>query len=419
VKPTGKEVEPKDRAFGQKIKELRQDRGLTQTDLAARMGRTSSWMSQVERGVQKVDRLDVLQGLADALGVSVQQLRPGAPSAPEPPPHSDVFKSNNLDEARTLISGHPAIGTLLGALHPAPGRSVADLSEDVDELWRLVHAEEHADVTALLAELLPALEQTVRGVGESDRSDAYLLLARMYQAAAAAFQRQTAPDAAWVAADRSIWAAELSGEPLQVCAGVFRMVHAFSGMGRLDQAEHAAQTAIDALADVDERDGLGFEGLSVLGSLRLALAQVHAKARNRTGARAELQSARELAARIGEDRNDFNLEFGPTNVEIEAVAAAVRLGDAGEALDIGASINAEALSSERQSRLLMDLGRAHVQRRQPGEALACLLRSERLNPRLIQGHPAAKDAIKDLVRLEGARARPELIDLARRAEALE
>lgn len=367
MKPTGKEVEPKDRAFGQKIKQIRQDRGLTQTDLAARMGRTSSWMSQVERGVQKVDRLDVLQGLSDALGVSVQQLRPGAPTASEPPHQPDVFKSNNLDEARTLISGHPAIGTLLGALHSAPGRSLTELSEDVDELWQLTHAGAYADVTARLSELLPALEQTVRSVGEQDRAEAYLLLARMYQATAAAFQRQDAADAAWVAADRAIWAAELSGDPLHVCAGVYRMVHAFVRLQKLDQAEHAAQTAIQALVEANAHSRLSQDGMSVLGSLHLALALVYARARDRTGARTELEAARQVAARMGEDRNDFNLEFGPTNVEIQAVSTAVELGDAGEALDLGSSLNTDALSSERQSRLFMDLGRAHAQRRQAGK----------------------------------------------------
>ncbi|MET9725437.1 helix-turn-helix domain-containing protein [Streptomyces zaomyceticus] len=418
MKPTGKEVEPKDRAFGQKIKQLRQERGLTQTDLAARMGRTSSWMSQVERGVQKVDRLDVLQALADALGVSVQQLRPGAPAVPEAP-QPDVFKSNDLDEARTLISGHPAIGTLLGALHSAPGRPLSELSADVDELWELTHAGSYADVTTRLTELLPALEQTVRSVGEEERAEAYLLLARMYQAMASAFQRQDAADAAWVAADRAIWAAELSGEPLHVCAGVFRMVHAFVRMRKLDQAEHAARTALRALEEADGQEQLEPEGLSVLGSLHLALALVYARARDRSGARAELEAARQVAARIGEDRNDFNLEFGPTNVEIQAVSTAVELGDAGEALDIGASLDAASLSPERQGRLFMDLGRAHAQRRQVGEALDCLLRAERLNPDMVREHHASRAAIKELVLLQGANAQPELMELAKRADALE
>ncbi|WP_289479241.1 hypothetical protein, partial [Klebsiella pneumoniae] len=112
-----------------------------------------------------------------------------------------------------------------------------------------------------------------------------------------------------------------------------------------------------------QRGDLAPDGLSVLGSLHLVLALVHARSGLRAEAREEIQKARVIAAEIGEDRNDFNLEFGPTNVEIQAVSTAIDLGDAGEALDIGLAIDAESLSPERQGRLLMDLGRAHAQRR--------------------------------------------------------
>lgn len=37
---------------------------------------------------------------------------------------------------------------------------------------------------------------------------------------------------------------------------------------------------------------------------------------------------------MGSDRDDFDLEFGPTNVAIQAVATSIELGDAGVALDI-------------------------------------------------------------------------------------
>ncbi|GGU62540.1 helix-turn-helix domain-containing protein [Streptomyces lavendofoliae] len=421
MKPKGQEVDPKDRAFGMHVQRLRKDRGLTQKQLATLMEKTDSWMSQVERGVQPVERMDVLQGLADALGVSVQQLRPGAPlpsDAASGTPTA-VYKSNDLDEARRLISGHPAIGTLLGAVRPTPSKSLEELEAAVDEMWELTHAGEFADVSARLTDLLPDLEQTVRIVDQERSSAAYLLLARTYQALAAAFVRQDQADAAWVAADRAIWAAERSGDPLHVGAGVFRMVQAFVRLRQLQQAEHAAQTAIAPLEELDKQGGLTVEGVSVLGSLHLALALVQARSHNRAKAREEIEKARTLAQRIRQDRNDFNLEFGITNVEIQAVSTAVDLGDAGEALDIGLAVNADALSPERQGRLFMDLGRAYAQRRNVGEAVACLLQAEKLIPETVRTHVAARKAIKELVLVEGARATPELVALAERSDALE
>ncbi|KPC68452.1 transcriptional regulator, partial [Streptomyces sp. NRRL WC-3753] len=108
-KPTGKDVDPRDREFGRRVAELRKDRGMTQQQLAAQLnGRTPSWMSQVERGIQPIRRFDLLRELANALGVSTQALDPGAPI--DTPPAAAELVANDLDGARLVIAGHPALG---------------------------------------------------------------------------------------------------------------------------------------------------------------------------------------------------------------------------------------------------------------------------------------------------------------------
>ncbi|MEV6165718.1 helix-turn-helix transcriptional regulator [Streptomyces sp. NPDC052052] len=414
-KPTGKEVAPQDRAFGKRISDLRKERGLTQQQLAAMLnGRTSSWMSQVERGIQPVRRLDVLQEFADALGVSTQSLDPNAPIPALP--HTPVqLESNDLDGARMAISGHPALEALLGAPAASPA-SLDDLAGQVDEIWNLTHQARFSEVSSMVTELIPALELAVRTVPQSDRATAYKLLARAYQALAAAFARQGDSRASWVSADRAITAAELSGDVLLVFAGVYRMVHAFVRLGDRDEAEHAVRGAVEALS---QQQDLSPEGLSVLGSLHLAKALVHARCSQRTEAREEIEKARRVAAQLGEDRNDYNLEFGPTNVSIQAVSTAVDLGDAGEALDVGQTIDASALSPERRGRLLMDLGRAHAQRRHIGDAVDCLLRAEEISPQTVHNHEAVRKAINELVLVSGSKAPASLKGLAERTGAME
>lgn len=414
-KPTGKEVDPRDRAFGQRVAELRKARDLTQQQLAAQLnGRSSGWMSQVERGIQPVRRLDVLQEIADALGVSTQALDPNAP-VPVPPPVPEGELSNDLDGARMVIAGHPALGVLLGITPPRPV-SLIRLAEQVEEIWELTHQAQHSEVSEMVTDLIPQLEQAVRTVAEAERPRAYHLLARSYQALAAAFARQGDARASWVSADRAITAAELSGEVLLVFAGVYRMVHAFVRLGNLDEAEHAVRSAVDALS---QRTDLTPAGLSVLGSLHLAKALVHARCGQRTEAREELAKAQRVASQIGEDRNDYNLEFGPTNVAIQTVSTAVDLGDAGEAIDVGTTINASELSPERRGRLLMDLGRAHAQRRHLGDAVDLLLRAEAVSPETVRTHTAVRQAVKELVLLAGSNAPRELTGLAERTSAME
>ncbi|GIH73091.1 helix-turn-helix domain-containing protein [Sphaerimonospora thailandensis] len=407
------------KAFGSRVAELRKQRGMKQDELALAIGRTSSWLSQVERGVQPVNRLDVLRLLADGLGVSLQMLRPDVPVETPTPQPERVEHSNDLDQARLVISGHPAPEVLLADLAAGSSANLPELRAVVDRVWELTHANRFAELSAALGPLVPRLERAVRTAPAEERRELFLLLSRTYQALAAAFVRQGEPDAAWVAADRAIQAAEQSGQPLQVFASIFRLAHAFVRLRHLDQAEHAASTAVNALREHTYGSvSAGAEALSLLGSLHLVLALVHARAGNRAEARAEIGCAREVARRVAADRNDFNLEFGPTNTEIQAVSIAVDLGDAGEAIEIGQGIDASGLSVERRARLAMDMGRAYAQRRQSGEALACLLEAEAMAPELIHTHGAARNAIRELVLLGGHAADSELKALAERAEAL-
>ncbi len=415
TKPRGREVEPRDRAFGKRVADLRKARGLTQQQLAAMLNnRTSGWMSQVERGIQPVRRWDVLRDIAEALGVSAQTLDPDAP-LPAPANAPVPVLSNDLDGAREVIAGHPALNALLGT-EPAEPVDLDALSGQVDEMWEQTHQANHPVVSDMVTELIPKLEQAVRTVSAADRPRAYTQLSNAYQALAAAFARQGDARAAWVAADRAITTAELSGDALLVCAGVFRMVHAFVRLGDKQEAERAVSTAIQAL---EQRNDLTPEGLSVLGSLHLAKALVHARCAQRTQAREELAKARRVADRIGEDRNDYHLEFGPTNVAIQVMSTAVELGDAGEAIDVAKEIDATSLSPERQGRLLMDLGRAYAQRRQTSDAVDCLLRAERLSPELVQNHAAVRAAVKEMVLVSGPHVPKDLMDLADRTNAME
>ncbi|GHI06743.1 transcriptional regulator [Streptomyces cellostaticus] len=407
------------RAFGARVAELRRQRDLTQSELAAAIGRTASWVSQVERGIQPVNRLDVLRLLAEGLGVPLQVLQPEAPGAARPDMGvTDEALLNDLDQARLVISGHSALDVVLEPREDFRADLLHELRDEVERVWRLAHGDQFAELGKALGTLLPRLERAARTAPGEFRPEIHRLLARSYQALSAAFVRQDEADAAWLAADRAIRAAELAGDRLGVFVGVFRLVHAFVRLKRLDQAEHAAATALNTLARHAEAASTPVEELSVVGSLHLALASVHARAGERSAVREQIDRARNVAARMGVDRNDFNLEFGPTNVEVQAVSTAVDLGDAGEALDTAKDLDIGAMSVERQARLLMDLGRAHLQRRQFGDALACLLRAEEIAPDLVRSHIAARGAIRELMLMGGRSASPELRGLAERADAM-
>ena len=230
----------------------------------------------------------------------------------------------------------------------------------------------------LLRGLVPDLETAARAVTQDERAEVFELMAATYQACSAALAKPGEPEAAWIAADRAMAAAERAGNPLLVAAGAFRLVFVFLAARHYDQAEETARTAAEALRPVaDEGDP---QAMSLWGGLTLQRAVTAARIGDPDTAYAQLDQARHMAGRLGEGRNDYNTEFGPANVSLQEVAIAVDLGDAGRALRVAATVDTSGLSAERRARLLIETARAHAQRRQASEAVPTLLRAD-LRPR--------------------------------------
>ncbi|MFI8528241.1 helix-turn-helix domain-containing protein [Promicromonospora sukumoe] len=396
--------------FGARVARLRKMRGLSQTDLARAISRSESWVSQVERGQIKVDRVSVLQSLADVLEVPVAELR-GLPVEGEAMEAGDA----TLDGIRLALTGYPALVDMLGVRADGEVPALDDLERDVTGIWDLAHASQFEEIGARLARVIPALERRARHADAGARD--HELLAQVYQVTAAVLARQDERAAAWVASDRAIAAAARSGQPLEVVAGTFRLAHTLLRVEHMRQAEHAAFEAIRALQPLVDDGSLTVEGKSLYGALLLVLAVISARESNRNATHEYLDRAREMATQVGPGRNDFGTEFGPTNVTIHAVTTAVDLGDAGMALSIADELDVSKLSSERRARLELDKARAHAQRRQVGEAVAALRMAEELTPEYIQTHPLVRQTIRDLMQIS-RHTPPELLDLAERVAAL-
>lgn len=393
---------------GERIAYHRKRLGLSQVDLAGLIGRSDSWVSQVERDVRSVDRLSVLQKVADALGVSLAELRTGEPEPAGPA----AARPEAFESLRLTLTGHPAVGIALGGPRPSlTGEEIDALRAAHGQVWDLVHASRYSDLAPVLAGLIPALERAVRSDAVAEHVQAARrMLTDTYQAVAAMLAKTGEGDAAWIAADRAALAAESLGDPLALAASLLRMGRVFLSLGQLSQVQAVADASAAALESQEPSP----ENLSLRGAFQLLLAVTAARDNDRPAAYGHLDQARDLAARLGEGRNDFGTEFGPVNVALHAVSVAVELGDAGQALDLAGAVDPAALSPERQARYNLDLAQAHAMRRQAGEALRCLEAAERLTPEQVRSHRLAQAVARDLLHLAGPRARPELRDLADR-----
>jgi transcriptional regulator with XRE-family HTH domain len=72
------------RLFGQRLREVRRSRGLTQADLAERAEVTVGYVSRLESGAGGAVGLDLLARLAASLGTTVAELVPDAVNPTDP-----------------------------------------------------------------------------------------------------------------------------------------------------------------------------------------------------------------------------------------------------------------------------------------------------------------------------------------------
>jgi len=398
--------------IGENIAIHRRSRGLSQVVLAGLVGRTESWLSQIERGVLRIDRLSVLVELARVLKVEVGDLLGGPP----------LLKSGNgsgyegLPALRhALLRPDPVAGILEPDAEDEP-RALAALHPDVAHTWQLLHACHYAALAAVLPVLLAELRSATRAFEADDRAVAFRLLAELYQVVSGLMKKLGEADLSWIAAERSLVGAERAGAPLLAAAGAWRLGWTYQTLGRPKDAIEIVMAAAAAL-----ESGLGAASpphLSMWGSLHLNAAIAAAQAGERAAARDLLGEARAAARRLGVDRNDFQTFFGPTNVAIYEVSIPVELGDGGIAVERAGIDTSGVKSLERRAHHLIDMARGYGQWAKDSEAVHTLLEAERLAPEEVHYNVMVREFVRDLLRRERRSIKRDLRGLAQRVGVL-
>lgn len=192
----------------------------------------------------------------------------------------------------------------------------------------------------------------------------------MYRVTSGMLDRLGEPHLPWVAAERSTFAAEQTGDPLLIGGGAWRMAVVLRHAGRLTESTDAPITAADALRPHLNRP----EAHSVYGSLMLKGAVGAATLGDHRATWDYFDEAARSADAVG-DRNDYWFAFGPTNIAIHRVWLALELGDPARAIDQAEHVADDRLPpelAERRTSHLIALAWAHYLRRHDREALDTL-----------------------------------------------
>ena len=395
-------------ATGQRIARARRRRGLSQAVLAGLVGRSESWLSQVERGKRGIDSHSVLVRLADVLRVDIEELT-GAGADDEP--GRRVHPAASLIEQAMMAYGVPG-----SAKHEGPDREVSldYLRAKARSAYRNYQATRYDRAGRILPGLICGVETVARSAGIASPA-AWEVRVLVYDTAAALLSRIGEPFLAWAASDRAMSAAEYSGDPLLAAACAWRLSYMIIGRRHPQEALAVAMTGAAALEHAMRTPSS--EQLSVYGALHLAAATAAAACYDRATTETALAKARDIANRTGE-ANHMGTAFGPVNVALHAISASLRLGDPRTATETGEALDTAAMPVGlvgRRTQVNLDLARAYAMCRKDAAAVNLLLAAERLSPQLVRYDQATRDVLTELLRREHRPSTPELRPLAHRA----
>ena len=401
-------VEPSGR--GQRIARARRRRGLSQATLAGLVGRSESWLSQVERGLREVDSHTVLTVLAKILRIDVAELTGDEPAAPR---SACYTAAQDIERAMMAYDGLESVIAGTEADRPP---DIQRLALAVGRVNHTYQAARYEEAGLMLPALIRGVEAAARTCPSRDALAVSTVRSQVYQATAMVLNRVGETELAWTAADRAITAAEHAEAGLTAALSAYRLAHVFTRRKRTTQARDLTTGAASALHCSGRNEDP--ERLSVAGSLHLADALAAAAEFDHAAADRSLAQAQQVADRLGEDRNDHWTAFGPSNVRIHRISAAVAFGDADTAVETSEALDLLHLPpglAGRRSQVSLDLGRAYAQQRYDAAAVNMLLEAERIAPQLVRYDAATHDLLTLLMRREHRASTPQLRPLAHRA----
>jgi transcriptional regulator with XRE-family HTH domain len=382
-------------AIGYQLRRLRRLRGLTQEALADRANVSRDLVAKLEQGRRHTARITSLASLARALDVELSALVRSATPVPE--------SASGRSDPQLLRDGSAMW---------KPATTMMAASTLVDRVHHAYQTARYIEAAGLLSSVTDTVDAVAAEGRANERREALRLQTGVAIAAAKLSTKAGDADAGQAAAERARHAAEAAEDTVGQAAAAYQLICALLRAGRREQAE------THAVCFGEELRGGAPDTVTWRGALTLIGAIIAARRGDRAEAGRRLDHAAELARRLGTDGNIGWTWFGPTNVMIHRVSAAVALGDPLGALATTRQIDIAAMPAGlcgRQAQVHMDSAWAHAQLGEDALAVIHLLDAERVAADLMVVSPEARGLIRDLLLRERRGAMPGLRGLALRA----
>lgn len=388
---------------GQRLARLRARHRWTQQRLATEAGYSLFAVRAFEQGKRSLDRPAVVLAFAQALDCHPTEIT----GAPYVPVQSDR-------DGQTAVASVAAVRRAL-MRHDRPTRPTEAEAAAVDlpDLRRrVIEANAHRQAAALTQSgaVLPTLLRDLQVAAEltdgDNRRATFGLLASAYECAMQYLYKLGHNSDATLATERVVWASRETGDPLRVLAAHWYDAGEFLTIGEHDEAGAIID---DALTELGAIRTPGPEAVSLRGAFHLKASLNAARATDTAGAVRHLGHAQQAAEELGEDRNDFEMQFGPTNTALWSVSLPVEMGRGRDAVARAEKVRLPAgYSRERRSHFHIDRGRALFYNGQREQAVRAFLDAERLAPQATRAHAAVRETVGTMIRTQ---KRGELVEL--------
>ncbi|MGC9670518.1 helix-turn-helix domain-containing protein [Planosporangium sp. 12N6] len=372
--------------LGYRIASHRVRRGLTQEELAGLVGISLSMMKKIESGDRSVTRFSQLVLFARALRLTDLRELTGVPFSLLPAerhrhPSSDAVYSALMDQG-------------VHAAEPPDLDGLAGRIEAAWQGWQSPSAFRYDAVGQQLPELIRQVQGAVRRHVAGERRQALRLASRLYQLARTWTKRVGEHDRSLLAADRAVSCALDADDPELAAAAAWNLGMILSAQGRTAQAREVVRRAIEDLTGRMVKASR--VRLAVYGSLHLLGAAEASRAGDDAEVHRLLGTATRVANATGET-NCFRMVFGPTNVAVHRVAAAVELGRTGEALRLAERVPiSTAPAVERRLTFHLDAARCYVWKRNNVAAVHMIQRIHQESPEELRFNTQVRDMLREL-----------------------
>lgn len=381
--------------IGDRIRELRRSRGMTQEELAETSGLSDAVIKKIEQGGNA--RMETLHKIAKALGVVTVYFV--TPTSPEP--KEAAVDDLVLAEMRSAIT--PAV-SITG--HPMFGMTEAG-APDLGRLGRAVRyvaAAYHADRYDNMAGLMPALVRSAHHhVGAfdtgNDHREALRLRADITGLAGRYLIQVRAHDLALIALQTSLRDAIEIGDVPLAAAAVSSQAWAMLRQGRLGEVE---RLCIQTAEEIEPKMSTATpDQLSSWGWLLVRAAAAASRNNRPDEAREYAAVARTAGARLGTEHEDLSghLAFGPVSAGVVGPEIEVLADSPDRALQLAGQIPRDAgrASASTWNRHLLDVANAQVTTGNADKATEIMTALRRQHPEWLRYQQYGRDVVRNIL----------------------